>query len=101
MKGTSLRIICRLILMGYMRAESPSIKRMFAILLPTTFPRARLLSPFREEIIPIVSSGELVPNATIVNPMTSGGTPKDFAKDDAPLISKSAPTTKIARPDAR
>lgn len=49
--------------------ESPRINIILKILEPTTLPRARPLSPFREAVMEVTSSGRDVPMATMVRPI--------------------------------
>jgi hypothetical protein len=61
---------------------------MLKILLPTTLPIARSLSPFHVAIIDVISSGSEVPIATIVRPMTSSLTPKILAMPEDALTNQ-------------
>ena len=88
-------------------AASPKINRIFTILLPSTFPIAISVDPSALKCAPIAeatdthSSGALVPNATIVSPIISGGILHFFAMPALPSTNQSAPFTRIARPKMR
>ena len=61
------------------------------MLLPMIFPSARPGLPFKAEPVLITSSGNDVPMATIVSPMSNSLMLKRRARADAPLVSQSAP----------
>jgi hypothetical protein len=61
------------------------------MLLPTTLPTAIILLPLIEETTLIKSSGEDVPNATTVKPITVGDKPRLRARRADPFTSHSAP----------
>ena len=68
---------------------------------PTTLPMTRSGSPASDEPTATASSGELVPKATTVSPMTIGLIPKERASRDEPptrssppAISRTIPRTK-------
>ncbi|MDZ7692280.1 MAG: hypothetical protein U5K69_14285 [Balneolaceae bacterium] len=84
-----------------MSAERPRIKSTLKILLPMTFPKAILACPVRAEFILTASSGELVPNATTVKPITSGDMPIPAAIRDAPRTKISAPMIKKTNPERK
>ncbi len=65
------------------------------------FPIARSPDPESEDLIVTASSGELVPKATTVRPMTNGDNPASFASPAAPRTSASAPATRIATPTTK
>ena len=54
---------------------TPKIHVMFMKPLPTMLPSARSKCPFRVAAMLVANSGTLVPKATIVAPMMTGGTP--------------------------
>ena len=58
-------------------------------------------SPFNAEPTDTAISGALVPNATMVRPMTSGEMPNDSASRDAPRTSSSAPATSAPSPSTK
>jgi hypothetical protein len=60
----------------------PRIKVMFMKQLPITFPNAKSRCPFLTALKLVDSSGTLVPKATTVAPMTTGGMPTLAAKKD-------------------
>ncbi len=65
---------------------------------PTTLPNARSPCPRSTDITLTAISGELVPKATTVRPMISGGIPKRPASPEAPRTSASAPLMSSATP---
>ena len=100
-KGISFQTVLLLTIRGVMIAETPRIRRIFAILLPTTFPMAISDDPSRTEKILTISSGAEVPNATTVSPITMGVIPNFLAREDAPRTRVSAPAIKITKPIIR
>ena len=68
------------------------------ILLPTTFPKLNPELPEVAAKIFTTSSGEEVPNATIVNPMTRSEIFRFLAMAEAPLTSQVAPKIKGRNP---
>jgi len=74
---------------------------MLAMLLPITLPTAISPLPLREACTLTAVSGALVPKATMVRPMISGGMPKRPASSAAPRTSTSAPATSSTRPPIR
>ena len=66
--------------------------------LPTMLPKARLKWPFLAELMLVVSSGMPVPKATMVAPMTTGGTPALAAMKEAESTMKKALATTAAAP---
>ncbi len=79
-------------------AEIPSTARTLNMLLPTTLPMARLVSPSMAACTPTAISGALVPKATTVRPTTSGDTPRFTARCRAPRTRTSAPATRATSP---
>ena len=55
---------------GVNSAHSPRIRKIFRTLEPSTLPMASPALSFTADVILIAASGALVPNATIVKPMT-------------------------------
>ena len=100
MIGISWRMICVSTSSGVINAEMPRISSTLAMLLPTTLPIARSGVPASAEPTDTAISGALVPKATTVRPTTSGDTPKETARREAPLTIRSAPTTRMVRPRA-
>ncbi len=96
--GISFQTVELLTLKGRISAHIPKIRRIFAILLPTTLPIARSGEPLRAETIFTVNSGADVPNDTTVNPITSAGIPSFFDIEAAPRTNPSAPAIKITSP---
>lgn len=64
-------------------ALTQSMRRIFDILLPITFPITSSALPFKAENIFTASSGAEVPNATTVKPTTREGIPYFRARDEA------------------
>ena len=84
---------------GNTKAVNPIIANVLNMLLPTTLPIAIALLPSMEEITLTISSGALVPKATIVSPISNLGTLKFKAVLDAPSTRTSAPFTNITNPN--
>jgi hypothetical protein len=97
--GNSFLIKAESILRGDIRAESPRIKPILAILLPIIVPMAISLVSFIAANIHTAASGDDVPKATIVIPIIMGLIPKEEASLEEPLTSPSAPRYKIIRPN--
>ena len=74
------------------------MRSIFAILLPTKFPSAKLGTPETEAFIDTINSGDDVPNAITVIPITNLDILNDFARETAPLTSNSAPPSRIIKP---
>ncbi|MOA45170.1 hypothetical protein D3C78_1675420 [compost metagenome] len=68
------------------------------MLLPTTLPTAMSPWPAKADCTLTAISGALVPKATTVRPMISGGMPNWAARRAAPRTSTSAPATSRIRP---
>ena len=83
---------------GVITAVRPRITSTFKILLPRTFPTAISALPLTAAEILIAASGELVPIATIVRPITSLDIPARSAIPAAPSTNQSAPLTSRANP---
>jgi hypothetical protein len=83
------------------RLVAQRIRRIFAILLQTTFPRTISLFHWILASRLTISSGIEVPNATIVRPITRLEIPNFFAREEAPRTRISAQPIKIARPNMR
>ena len=81
-----------------MRAESPKMSSILAILLPTTLPIAMSVECPIADVTETASSGILVPNATTVSPMTSGEILHFFAIPALPSTNQSAPFTSRTSP---
>ncbi len=71
------------------------------MLLPTTLPSAMSGEPPSAEPTLTAISGALVPKATTVRPMISGGMPAAAARREAPRTSNSAPSTSTTNPPIR
>ncbi len=76
----------------------PSIIKIFSRLLPRMLPIAMPVVPANAAEMLIAASGALVPNATMVSPMTICGIWNFSAMPDAPSTKKSAPFIKIKKP---
>ena len=74
----------------------PRISNQLKILLPITFPSEMPELPFSAEPRLITNSGNDVPNATIVSPITNSLILKRRAKADAPSVSRLAPKSIVA-----
>ena len=83
---------------GSTTAETPRTNSTFRMLLPTTLPRAMSAFPEKADCTVTAVSGELVPKATTVSPITTGEIPSDAARRDAPRTRSSAPEIKSATP---
>ena len=64
---------------GAMSADAPRMNSTLKMLLPTTLPTAMSALPASADDTLTAISGELVPNATMVRPMTSGEMPMPAA----------------------
>ena len=77
---------------------TPKIRRLFVMLLPTTFPNTISELPSDKAFREIANSGALVPKATIVSPIKTFDTLKLVAVDEEPSIKISAPLIKRIKP---
>jgi len=84
---------------GVIRADIPSINKIFAILLPITFPTAISGVFFNMASTETVISGIDVPKPTITELTKILEIFKCLATDTAPLMSASPPKYKIIMPD--
>jgi hypothetical protein len=100
-KGTSLYRVELFACRGYTSAAAQSTSQVFAIFEPTTFHKANSVCHFSADNTFTKSSGALVPNATIVSPITRGEIPNLAAKADAPLTSTSAHFIRTINPITR
>ena len=82
-------------------AQNPRTTRRLKIFDPTTLLRASSLEWLRAAVVLTANSGALVPNATIVRPMTSSETLNFFAREALPSTNMSAPFTRAANPAAK
>ncbi len=98
MSGTSNRTSCWSTTSGATRALRPSTNSTLKMLLPTILPSAMSGAPVRLACRLTASSGELVPKATTVSPITSGEIPIAAANRDAPRTRASAPTMRSTIP---
>ena len=85
---------------GWMEEERPRINIILKMLEPTTFPRARPLSPFLEAVTEVTSSGREVPIATMVKPINVSLRPNAVAMAQALSTTRSPPKMIPARPMA-
>ena len=83
---------------GRIRADTPKMSRMLAMLLPTTLPRAMSLLPLTPAEILTNSSGADVPKATTVSPTAVGDTCSPLASRAAPSTKRSAPLIRTTKP---
>ena len=90
-RGISLLMMLLSTFIGITSATQPTIMKMLKMLLPTTLPIANCALPLMAESELMTSSGDEVPKATIVYPITRSRTPHFFATDDAPSIRQFAP----------
>jgi hypothetical protein len=74
---------------------------MLKVLLPIILPIAIEELPCVLATMLTKSSGEDVPNATIERPMTRSETPSFLVSEEAPLTSRSAPSTSTGKPTMR
>ena len=74
------------------------MRKILAILLPTTLPTAMSVECWMAEVTDTASSGALVPNATTVSPITSGGILHFWAMPELPPTNQSAPFTSNTKP---
>ena len=82
-----------------MTAERPRMTRILIMLLPTTLPKLKPEFPETAESTFTTSSGEEVPNATIVSPITRLEIFFFLATAEAPLTSQLAPKIKGINPN--
>jgi len=85
--GTSLKIVVFLTVSGLIIADTPSIRRIFAIFEPIMFPNAISADPLDEARIFTISSGIDEPNATIVRPIIRLDIPNFVAIELEPFTS--------------
>lgn len=79
-------------------ADAQSMTRRFMIFDPTIFPTAISDFPLLAATIEVVSSGALVPIATIVSPMIASDIWNFFARDTAPSTRTFHPKASKTRP---
>ncbi len=99
--GASLRTTVFWTAIGTSNAAIGSMRHMFAMFEPSTFPTPSSPFPSRLAFTDANISGALVPNATTVTPMTNGLSPSLLAILAAPRMSSSAPTNVKAMPTMR
>jgi len=90
LKGISLKVVAFFTAIGYIIADIHNIRRIFDILLPSTFHIAIPALHFILAIIFTTSSGAEVHTATIVNHITKSETLNFFAILDAQSTNTSA-----------
>ena len=83
---------------GETRPDRPSTQRILKMLLPTTLPTAISRSPRMVATIDVTTSGNEVPAATIVRPITASLTPQAVASATALSTNNRAPKPNSARP---
>ncbi len=91
-------IACASQAMGKMMADRPKTNRIFAMFDPTTLPTAICGVPLITASRLTTNSGDEVPKATIVSPITRGGTDSSCASATAPRTRDSAPIRSNTRP---
>ena len=96
--GISILLVSFLITSGKITDETPRIKRMLSMLLPTTLPTERSALPVIAALMLTAASGIEVPIATMVRPITICGILNFFAMLEAPSTKKSAPLAKKTKP---
>ncbi len=93
-KGTSLLTILLLTFKGVIKELIPNTTKILKILLPTTLLAAKESLPLKTEFRLTNNSGELVPKATTVKPITIWGIPRIKDKATDPWIKNSPPHKK-------
>src|SRR5690606_31948162 len=81
--------------------DTPSTHRILKTLLPTTLPTAISRSPLRVAITEVITSGNDVPAAMMVSPITASLTPNEAAILTALSTNQRDPSTKIGRASCR
>lgn len=82
--GKSKNLVLRVSTIGDIIAVTPSMRNILAILDPSTFPIAISVLPDILARIETISSGILVPTATIVSPMIASEIWRRLARETAP-----------------
>ena len=85
---------------GSITEATPSTSRRLSMFEPTTLPIAIPLEPLNAAVILTAASGALVPIATIVSPTMISGMLKRLAIELLPSTKKSAPFTRMKKPNA-
>jgi len=83
---------------GATRLEIPNTQPRLKMLLPTTLPTAMSRSPRKLATTEVTTSGNEVPVAMIVNPMTNSLTPHAEANVTAPPTNHLAPKPSPTKP---
>ena len=96
--GNSFFTVSFFTIKGCIKAEAPSIKSIFKILLPITLPSTISNDPESNPLTLTANSGALVPKATIVSPISIFDTLKFFATLLAPSTNISAPFISTINP---
>ena len=99
--GISRHSSVRSTVSGATTAARPSTSAMLARLEPFTLASAISVEAFIAAVTLTMSSGALVPNATMVRPTTSAGIRSASASWPPPRTNSSAPTTRNTRPTSR
>ena len=92
--GRSKNLVGRESVTGAMIAVVPRMRKTFAIFDPRTFPMANSVLPEIDEMSETMSSGILVPIATIVSPIIASDIPHFFASETAPSTRRFPPTVR-------
>ena len=100
-KGISYLIVDFATARGTITEDIPRIISILSMLLPTILPMVISALPFRAAEMLTAASGELVPIATIVRPITSCGMPNFAAIPEEPSTKISAPLISNTNPMIR
>jgi len=96
--GRSKNLVVRESATGAITAVTQSMRNTLAILEPRTFPIAIYVLPDTAASIETISSGTLVPTATIVRPIMASDTHHFLATDTAPSTRRLPPRVRSTRP---
>jgi hypothetical protein len=88
--GISFHTVFLTTVTGVIIAVIPKINNILAIFDPTTLPKATPVFPDNALVIDTTSSGDEVPKATTVSPITIGEILNRNASDDAPSTNQFA-----------
>ena len=96
--GISMRLFLSVMPTGRTSAVNPKINNALKIFDPTTLPTEMSEFPSIAPVRLTTSSGQEVPNPTMVSPITNSLIPALLAIEEAPFTSQSAPSTTSPRP---
>ncbi|MEZ4963960.1 MAG: hypothetical protein R2791_01855 [Saprospiraceae bacterium] len=91
LRGISFHTVFRCTPSGRIKAARPRIRQIFIILLPITLPSATSALPELAAMTETISSGDEVPKATTVRPITRSDILNRLASDDEPSTMILAP----------